>query len=106
VSAEGLERPSSSRGPDAAHPKQEVLPEPPDHRRGDVRIEEIAPPSWRERLGGAWDRLLLEASDPTIFLSFPWIESWWRNFGSRLAPRALLRLGLSGRFIAAAPPCA
>jgi len=68
-----------------------------------VRIEEIAPPSWRERLGGAWDRLLLESSDPTIFLSFPWIESWWRNFGSRLEPRLLALWDESGHLRGLAP---
>ena len=52
-----------------------------------MTLEEIAPPNWGARLGAAWDRLLTEAADPTIFLSFPWIEAWWRHFGGGSRPR-------------------
>src|SRR5207249_11624383 len=28
-----------------------------------------------------------EAADPAIFLSFPWIDAWWRHFGGGSRPR-------------------
>jgi len=68
-----------------------------------LRTEEISPSIWTERLGAAWDSLLSDAADSTIFLSPPWVTAWWRHFGDSRKPRMLAVWDDSGSLCALAP---
>ena len=51
-----------------------------------MRVEEIEPSLWKEKLAADWDRLLEQSADATVFLSFPWVDAWWRHFGAGRRP--------------------
>ena len=68
-----------------------------------MRSEEIAPSLWSDKLGAAWESLLPDAADPTIFLSSPWITAWWRRFGDSLNPRLIAVWDDTGSLCAVAP---
>jgi len=68
-----------------------------------VKVEEIEPSAWPDRLGQAWDELFDQSPHSTIFLSFPWIQSWWRHFGRDAAPRMMAIWGDDGALWALAP---
>jgi CelD/BcsL family acetyltransferase involved in cellulose biosynthesis len=68
-----------------------------------LKVEEIEPSLWTERLGSAWDSLLKEVADSTIFLSFPWIVAWWRHFSDSRQPRMLAVWDDAGSLGALAP---
>jgi hypothetical protein len=35
-----------------------------------------------QKLSRNWNSLLVNSSSDTIFLTWEWIESWWKNYGS------------------------
>jgi CelD/BcsL family acetyltransferase involved in cellulose biosynthesis/peptidoglycan/xylan/chitin deacetylase (PgdA/CDA1 family) len=40
--------------------------------------------SWEDvqTLSDSWNRLLAESASSTIFLTWEWVEAWWKNYGS------------------------
>jgi len=40
--------------------------------------------SWGDvqNLSDSWNRLLAESASNTVFLSWEWVEAWWKNYGS------------------------
>ena len=40
--------------------------------------------SWEDllKLSGQWNRLLARSASNTIFLTWEWIEAWWKNYGA------------------------
>lgn len=68
-----------------------------------MKVEEIEPSLWQGSLAASWESLLEESSQPTIFLSLPWISSWWRHFGRQAAPRLLAVWGDDGTLWGLAP---
>jgi CelD/BcsL family acetyltransferase involved in cellulose biosynthesis len=48
-------------------------------------------------LRGEWSALFDEAADPSPFLSWEWLEAWWRAFGARQEPWILEARDGAGR---------
>jgi CelD/BcsL family acetyltransferase involved in cellulose biosynthesis len=59
-------------------------------------LEQLAPEAQR------WNDFLAQSSSDSIFLTWQWVELWWRVFGKGLAPKVLLAED-SGRWLGVAP---
>lgn len=75
---------NSSFGPGAPHAAPTGV---------DLVVERVAPAQWHRIQD--WDQAVTGSSNPSVFLTRDWIESWWRCFGEGLEPW-LLRVAEPG----------
>jgi len=68
-----------------------------------LKIERVPPPQWGERLLPEWNRLLGEASEPSVFLSPDWVIAWQRHFGPDREAFLLTARDESGNLAGLAP---
>lgn len=66
-------------------------------------LERVPPSQWEGRLLPAWEDLLEKSVEPTIFLSPPWITSWWRYFQQGKQACMLAAWDQHGRLLGLAP---
>jgi len=68
-----------------------------------LNLEIIAPRDWEGALLPAWNDLLANASEPSVFLSPEWVGAWWRVYGEGRVPRLLAAWGRDGALVGLAP---
>ncbi len=53
---------------------------------GALAVRSSRDPARLAALRPEWSALFDAAADPSPFLSFEWLEAWWRAFGGRREP--------------------
>ena len=70
----------------------------------DTIIQVLKDPRELERLRPEWDDLLADGSSDSPFLTWEWLDPWWRHLGHRRR-LAMVLVRAQGRLIGAAPWC-
>lgn len=68
-----------------------------------MNLVPIPPSEWSLRLVPAWNDLLAEASEPSIFLCPEWISAWWGAYGGDLDAKLFAAFDEAGRLVGLAP---
>lgn len=68
-----------------------------------LSIKEIEHNADFERLGSEWNGLLSQSESDTVFLTWEWLSTWWRIYGSGKKLRVITAVDENGDLVAIAP---